>query len=213
MLLPNRPLSWAVRPSLLTCCVAVLVMAACSGGDDESASAGSLEAVIESCDVGGGIAPVDVTCVGDFSGAPEDSQVDYAWDFGDAEGDDVLVGRRPTHRYRDPGEYTVTLTVTLAEGGATGETTERITIVGAANLNVTGVTFRPTDLNSGEDITASFGVKNTGSATAPNSQACVLLGRNKPVTVNTAESPRPCSCRAPGGRWAWSAHQGASLFH
>lgn len=68
---------------------------------------------------------------GTGSSDPEGPVQSYAWDFGDdsAEGS----GPEPTHSYADPGVYTVTLTVTDADGLVSDPVTTTATSNGAQN--------------------------------------------------------------------------------
>ena len=61
------------------------------------------------------IAVVGVGAVGGYTGA---HMVRWAWNFGDpgSGADDSSTLQRPSHRYAAPGTYTVTLTVTDANG-------------------------------------------------------------------------------------------------
>lgn len=177
----------------------LVAMIGITGCDDAGGRAAevALTAIIESCDIGEGIAPADVSCNGEFGGfedAETKPQVTYSWTFGDeaegtegAEGVTPLEGKRPTHRYNEPGEYTITLTVTLVDSGQAAEATQEVTIRGAANLIVTSVAFEPKEIDSGDEFTTTFQVKNTGSATAANTDACVVIARSRPVTSNTGE--------------------------
>ena len=142
------------RPALVLSLLAPFSLFATSGCDSDdggpAAPAYELSAIIDSCDAGNGIAPAEVTCVGDFGGfddAEQKPQVTFGWTFGDeAEGDQPLSGKRPTHLYTEPDDYTITLTVTLLEGGETAEATHEVSIKGAANLIVSHVAFDPAEV-------------------------------------------------------------------
>lgn len=63
---------------------------------------------------------------GSRSGDADDRIVSYEWDFGDGE---TGSGPNPTHVYREPGTYTVRLTVTDASGTARNSADDTMTVV------------------------------------------------------------------------------------
>lgn len=66
--------------------------------------------------VGGGAAPLTVHFTGDASFDPDGDPITFLWNFGDGT---TSTEANPTHTFTNPGNYTVTLTVT-DDGGATG---------------------------------------------------------------------------------------------
>lgn len=58
-----------------------------------------------------------------FSATVSGSPISYLWEFGDSYSSDAVS---PTHVYRDPGTYTVSLTVTNEEGSTTSTMTIRV---------------------------------------------------------------------------------------
>jgi PKD repeat protein len=73
-----------------------------------------------------GAAPLDVTASGSTSTDPDGTIASYAWDFGDGgSGSGVQV----QHSFTNPGEYTVTLTVT-DDGGKKATATGKVLATG-----------------------------------------------------------------------------------
>src|SRR5207248_6634692 len=62
-----------------------------------------------------GSVPFEVVCDASVSSDPDGTFATYAWDFGDGQG---ANGVRITHSYTRRGSYTVTLTVTDAQGAS-----------------------------------------------------------------------------------------------
>jgi PKD repeat protein len=100
----------------------------------------------------------------------------YSWDFGDGS---TGNGATPTHAYADPGNYTVTLTVT-DENGGTNSTTKQVAAT-APNVPPTAAftssgaelefDFDATDSTDPDGTITSyawdFGDGNTGSGASP----------------------------------------------
>jgi PKD repeat protein len=84
-----------------------------------------------------GVAPLDVS----FTNLTTGPATSYAWDFGDG---GMSAERSPTYRYMAPGDYTVTLTATGANGSHTATK--------VAYVKVEAATGQPTELviESGE---------------------------------------------------------------
>lgn len=128
-----------------------------------------------------GTAPLSVDFDGSGSTDPESGPLTYLWDFGDGgSSTDAVV----THEYTDPGNYTVTLTVTddqLADGSATTTISvgapPNLPPVAAAQADATSgnvplvVNFTSTgsdDLDGTiENFAWTFGDGNVGSGPAP----------------------------------------------
>jgi len=79
-----------------------------------------------------GIAPLTVNFDGSGSYDPDGEIVSYYWDFGDGTTDS---GESVSHTFRDPGVYTVTLTVT-DDQGATGSDTIEISAGSGSGLEI-----------------------------------------------------------------------------
>ena len=79
---------------------------------------------------------------------PAGTAFTYAWDFGD-EATSTLAA--PTHSYDTAGTYTVTLTVTDAQGGTDTETIQ--VSVGNDPPAVTGIGHTPATKNTGDEVT------------------------------------------------------------
>lgn len=76
-------------------------------------------------DVQSGSAPLTVRFT-DQSTPGQSPITGWLWNFGDGE---TSTEQNPTHVYAEPGEYTVTLTVTSADGADTMTRTRYITVV------------------------------------------------------------------------------------
>ncbi len=79
-----------------------------------------------------GIAPLSVYFDGSGSYDPDGEIVSYDWDFGDGTTDS---GETVSHTFRDPGGYTVTLTVT-DDQGATGSDTVEISAGSGSGVEI-----------------------------------------------------------------------------
>ncbi|WP_052460932.1 PKD domain-containing protein [Microbacterium gorillae] len=106
--------------------------------------------------------PTDLSVAVDASASsdPEGTALTYAWDFGD--GSAAGSGKTATHVYTAAGEYTVKLTVTDA-GGATGSTTQKVTVTAPATNAAPTASFTatPTDLSVAVDASASSDPEGT----------------------------------------------------
>ena len=106
-----------------------------------------------------------VTFDGSGSSDPDGDALTYAWSFGDGSSGS---GARPTHAYADNGGYTVTLTVTDAQGASGAPATTTATIANAAPaVNVPTGQTAP----AGSPFTLAAGFSDVGTNDAPWSYA------------------------------------------
>lgn len=90
-----------------------------------------------------------ITFDGRSSSDPDGTIVSWHWDFGDGS---TASGDRVAKRYSAAGTYTVTLTVT-DNRGATGSTSQPITVTSPNQAPVASFTFSPTNPDPGETVT------------------------------------------------------------
>ena len=174
-----RPLRRGALAVLATCAL----LAGCDGEPSDGGEA--TITAIPACTPETGVAPLRVHCTGEYEGVPEDDPVRFEWVFGSGDSAATKVDRNPNHTFNDPGEYPISLTVTHVASGATGTASLGVEVLGAPNFVVTGVTFRPTELDSGGDLTVSFAVQNLGSSPSGPSKAGIKLSRDPVVTINS----------------------------
>ena len=94
---------------------------------------------------------LDCTFDGSASGDPDGTIASYAWDFGDGTSGS---GATPSHAYASAGNYDVTLTVT-DDDGATGSTTQQVTVMAANQSPTAAFTPSCTDLDCAFDGSTS----------------------------------------------------------
>lgn len=75
-----------------------------------------------------GAAPLAITASGSTSSDPDGTIASFAWDFGDGSS---ATGVQAQHTYANPGEFTVTLTVT-DDGGKQATATGKVLATGTA---------------------------------------------------------------------------------
>ncbi|MDE4908394.1 PKD domain-containing protein [Methanogenium marinum] len=133
-----------------------------------------------------------------FSGSSTASNItSWAWDFDDGNSE---TGQSQTHTYEDEGSFTVTLTVSDA-AGATGTTTESITVAEVTVPPVASFTFLPaspkvgdsvtfTDTSTGDvaDWTWDFGDDTTSNEQSPSHQYSTAQSYTVTLTVSDGES-------------------------
>jgi immune inhibitor A len=100
------------------------------------------------------------------------SELSYAWDL-DGDGASDATGQAVTHAYARPGSYTATLTV--SDGGGLSDTDSVTVTVRGSDLQVTGLSASNTKAKSGDKVSLSATVANTGTGAAPASQTEFLL--------------------------------------
>jgi hypothetical protein len=129
------------------------------------------------CDAGGPYAGTLKEPV-QFNGSAYGGRIPYswAWDFGDG---GTGTDQYPTHLYKEPGAYTVTLTVTDAIANTSTDT---------ANATITGPILDIGTMTGGFGITAV--ISNNGTVNATNlhwkftlTDGLILLGKTKSGTL------------------------------
>ena len=101
-----------------------------------------------------GCAPLTVN----FSDASSGEITDWSWDFGDGT---TSTEQNPTHTYNNPGNYTVSLTVTGPGGSDTETKTDYITVYQPITADFSG---SPTSGDA--PLTVNFTDQSTGDVTA-----------------------------------------------
>jgi YVTN family beta-propeller protein len=154
-----------------------------------------------------------VTFNGVGSRDPDGKIVNYAWDFGDGA---RIEGSQPTrvHRYRKPGEYQVTLTVTDEEGCSTALVyTGQTAACNGSPLAVASTTIEVDD--TAGPIVRLAGAKRQGlrrrvllRARCPREPCAMSAGGRLVTSVESAAGTRHRSlrlvgARAPGLSSAW----------
>jgi len=119
-----------------------------------------------------GEAPLNVA----FTDLSTGNLTSWLWDFGDGESSTM---ESPTHIYQAGGIYTVTLTVTNAQGETTEIKSNYVTIVDTAGPTTSNFTFSPNPTTSGE--------LTTFTATASD----VAFGNSNIVAAEGWEGPDP----------------------
>jgi hypothetical protein len=141
-----------------------------------------------------GTAPLDVQFTDSSTGSP----TSFAWDFGDGA---TSTAQNPSHTYQDPGVYTVTLTVTTANGqSASGSETVTVEAappsVGevafggstshAQNSATPSVTLtKPAGTSAGDVLVAGFTADNLPGVTVPPGWTPILPSALKPSNSAT----------------------------
>jgi len=119
---------------------------------------------------------------------PDGDSMDYEWDLGDGT---VKTSKTTKHRYSEPGEYKVTLSVTTHHMGreALYTTTVNIT-VRAAVVGVKEVTSDAPEgkIKEGTVITFTATVENTGDAEARNIEVVFVLDNSFELSKETISS-------------------------
>ena len=112
---------------------------------------------VAASDILSGDAPLTVNFTGSSS-TDDDGIASYSWDFGD--GSEVSTEADPAHIFTEVGDYTVTLTVTDAEGLSDTDTII-ITVAEAEDINQAPIAILGSDVTAGiAPLTVNF----TGSS-------------------------------------------------
>jgi len=146
----------------------VLLLGACSGGDDSPTDPTPPPAGVNqppvaalSLSARSGPAPLSVTFDGSGSRDPDGEIVSWAWAFGDGS---TGSGRVVTHRYAGPGHYFPRLTVTDARGASAGVGDSVLVVAGPLGAGP-GVVEGTVWLDEGGSGSAAVG--GTGVAGVP----------------------------------------------
>jgi PKD repeat protein len=104
-----------------------------------------------------GTVPVSTTFIDRSTGVP----TSWLWDFGDGE---TSTASRPVHAYIAAGTYSVTLTVTNAEGSASTTQTDLVTV--APNPPLLNARFTADQTAGGAPLAVQFTDQSVGGATS-----------------------------------------------
>jgi PKD repeat protein len=103
-------------------------MTACGGGGGSSEPKNKPPVAGIVISPSSGAAPLAITASGSTSSDPDGTIASYAWEFGDGSS---ATGVQAQHTYANPGEFTVTLTVT-DDGGKKATATGKVLATGTA---------------------------------------------------------------------------------
>lgn len=121
-----------------------------------------------------GNAPLSVAFRARTNG-PLDATYNYAWDFGDGV---QSAEDEPGHVFATAGSYTVAVTVS-ADAGGSGVGTQLVEVAPPADLEIDAVQVVPQRARSGEEITVSWGLRNTGAPVVGRYNLVVFIGPNQ----------------------------------
>lgn len=168
-----RSLGWAI--------VATISLGLCQGCDDGEGNSGGFEVEVVADRLTGN-APLVV----DFqarSNGPLDAVYSYAWAFGD---DSQSVQSEPEHIFARAGTYNVTVDVDAVPGGG-GQGMVQVEVSPPADLDVGAVQVVPQRARSGEDVMASWGLRNGGAPVVGRYNLIVFIGPRQAYDAEAQE--------------------------
>ncbi|MGB0648444.1 MAG: CARDB domain-containing protein, partial [Bradymonadia bacterium] len=134
-------------------------------GDESSGFEARIEASVLDSN-----APIEISFRA-VSQAPLDSELTYAWSFGDGE---EGTGAEPNHTFSAPGEYTVSVSITSSDG-STGRDSVTVSLGEPTDLSVENIQLSSSRAAPGESLEVTWLLKNAAAqARAPVGTAVFL---------------------------------------
>ncbi|MCA9565676.1 MAG: PKD domain-containing protein, partial [Myxococcales bacterium] len=151
--------------------IALSILPLASGcGDDPVEDALTLEVSIASVDPSVGFAPADIEFVAEaFSDAELDpASLRVTWQFGD--GASTVAGLQASHVFQNAGQYTVSVTVDLLDGGevaGSGSASTEFTVYDSPDLRASIPFVDAFAVRSQDDLRVTFDIFNDAAAEVP----------------------------------------------
>ena len=164
----------------LSLCLLVLALLLLGSCDDPSATE-KLGVFIVEASPERGHAPLEVSLSADFA-AEDDQSYTLRWDFGDG-ATKSSSQKEVVHRYETSGNYELSLELE-SSSGAKGSDRRTIEVLPSAELVITDVAVRPTELQVGDELRFSYTLRNDAAAVQLPFSTSVFLTTNPEADIN-----------------------------